>query len=196
MSALCAMAVNLVQEVQAAMPIPSDVLNSSFLDRISNSDTKVITELQLALAERADKFHPRDIPSLHDVMEAHTGRAPVGAGTQMIIEKTQIEKSTFDLHMKQLEFDFQSWKVFDNKMANFFSARSHIQRQWKLDALTENKAAVKQYIDSHCKFLSFEMPHDLEAGLLKFYNSIEKKLQLPSKSVVLCSSHHADKPTL
>lgn len=182
-SSLCALAVNLAREVQNIMPLSSATLQAEFLDKVAVSDPKVISELQLAMTEKVDKFHPRMIGTLNALMDAHSGKAPITEGAMMQIEKGQIEKSTFELHMKQLEYDLQTFKVFDSKMNNFFTARDHILRQWKLDALTENRKAVDHYMSSFCYIGSFEET-DMERQVMRFVKDIEKRLQLDSKHVV------------
>jgi hypothetical protein len=70
---ICALAWNVAMEAQQLMPIEDATLKSGFLDKVANSDPKVITELLLALAEKTEKFTPRDIGTLYDLMQAHQG---------------------------------------------------------------------------------------------------------------------------
>jgi hypothetical protein len=40
------------------------------------------------------------------------GNTPISESPTMTIEKGQIERSTFELQLKQLEYDLQTWKVW------------------------------------------------------------------------------------
>ena len=60
--------VNLSHEMLKLMPISSYTLKAQWLDKFREADAKVTTEISMALAEKAEKFHVRDIPSLNATM--------------------------------------------------------------------------------------------------------------------------------
>ena len=148
-------------------------------------DSKIVTELAMALVEKNEKFTIRDIPTLSEIMDAHNTVAPLATEpSKMVIEKGELEKSTYELNMKQMAYDLQAWKVFAGKMSDHYSAMAHMKLDWHMTAWKENMEAVSHYFENIACIACWEKG-DVETKFQKFKVAVEKKFQLASNNVVL-----------
>jgi hypothetical protein len=178
-----AVACALATEVKTHLPISETVLEDKWLSKFASGDSKVTSELAMALADKADKFVVRDIPTLAEIMDTHSGVAPVAAPFQMQVDKSELERSMFDLNLKQLEYDLQAWKVLDTKLGNYSSTVSALKTDWRLGAWKENLDAAATYFQNNALVASWEQD-DLMHRFSHFKANVEKKLQLTAENMV------------
>lgn len=179
-----ALAAALAKEVQQLLPLTDEVLQERWLGLYAGGDTKVMTELQLALAEKNCGFVPRDLPTLNELMEAHVGGGPGAAPAVLSIEQAQIDKASYDLTLRQMQYDLQAFKVWKGKMHNFRSTVDHIKLQWRLKAYESNKIAVEHFWSSYVHLCTFEDTAQPMRDHVMFKADIERKMQLPATAVV------------
>lgn len=79
----------------------------------------------------------------------------------------------------------QAWKVFDKKMASFFSAINHVKLQWKIDAQKHNMEIVQNLLEVNVRMCCYDDENEgVERAFVKFQNDVAKKVQLPLSSVI------------
>ena len=128
------------------MPVSSELLNDEWVAKYRVGDARVNTEILMALAEKSERFTPRDIPTLSELMDKHSGTAPIQPTSTLVIEQGEVEKATAELHLQQLTYDFQVWRVYDSKMKSYTGAVQLHKMNWRLKAHEENKAAVDHFL--------------------------------------------------
>ena len=83
-------------------------------------DVTVELELSSALREKSAAFCMRDLGCVAAILDAHNSKCPVHSVGPMDI--TNIQQDAFDLVMRQLEYDYKAFKVWQGKMKNYDSA--------------------------------------------------------------------------
>ena len=173
----------LVKEVQARLPITDAVMKVKWLDKFEQADAKVTSELAMAIADKNERFTLRDIPTLAEIMDTHSGDTPVAEPCKMSVDKAELERSTFELNMKQLEYDLQAWRVLDSKLSNYVGAMNTMKTDWRLNAWKDNMDVAKNYLKNNVLVASWEQ-EDLHPRFTSFKSTLEKKLQMSSESMV------------
>jgi len=136
---MSAFVINVVVEVQALMPLASDKIKVSWIDKFAEGDSRVSTEVMMAVAERSSSFTCRCIATLCEMMDQHTKDAPHGAS--LSVEASRLEDSLWDLQLNQMKHDFQQFRVFRRRLDNFFSGVEHIKLEWRKKAFDQNNKA-------------------------------------------------------
>ena len=109
LSQKAALVLALAAETQTYVPILDDTLQIEFINKWSAGDHKVTSEIELAWQERAETLQPHDIPTLRQLIAAHTSTAPTAVPAKMDIERETLEKSEFDHDMKKMQYDLRVW---------------------------------------------------------------------------------------
>jgi hypothetical protein len=189
LAAQAALAYALVAEVKGIMPISEDILEAKWLAKFAEADAKVTSELAMALAEKSEKFMVHDIATLAEIMNSHSKVSPIMAPLKMVVEKSELEKSTFELNMKQMEYDLQAWRVLDQKLSSYVTAVAAVKTDWRLNAWKENLEIAQNFFQNHCLTVSWEQDSMMPL-YTAFKSSIEKKLQLAGGSCVSQNKNH------
>ncbi len=92
----------------------------------------------MALNEKSTAFNIRQISSINTILENHTKSSHVGVGI-LEVEASKLEDSVFNLVLTQMKFDLQSFKVYQSKLQNYFSAVQHIKLDWRKKAFDTNR---------------------------------------------------------
>ena len=154
-----------------------------WVSRFAKADSKIVTEITMVTSERSDRFTVRDIPTLVELMDAHAGSAPLASHAGLMIEKGELEQSTFDLHMKQMAYDLQAWKVYNGKLNDHYSAVTYTRSTWHLDAYNENAKAVTNLFDKVAGITSWSTTEPADTSFIKFKKMVEKTQQVTESNV-------------
>ncbi len=138
MAALC---INLIPEVQALMPITAETLQTDWVEKFSAGDSRVTTELMMALSEKSANFACRSITTLTEILDRHTKAMP--SVNILSVETSKLEDSMWDLQMNQMKYDFQQFRVHKAKLENYFVAVQHIKLDWRKKAFDQNDKALR-----------------------------------------------------
>ena len=144
---------------------------------------------KVALAEKSDKFSIRDIGVMTELMDSHCGKSGGGVGAGVIkqtieVEKTQLEKSQFELALNQLKYDRAAILVFKNKISNHFAAIALKKNAWKLDVHRDSMKAVEHLWNSSVSISAFTKKDRDTIDFTSMVSDVQKKLQLRPSDVV------------
>lgn len=183
-SDLAAVTVNLCKEVQKMMPIKDDIMLREWLEKFAKNDPKVTTEITVALNEKSDKFHARDIPTLNSLMNGHSKTTPVEPGITLTVAADSVEQAEWELIEKQMAYDFKAYTVYDLKMKSFFTARDTIKQEWRKTTHESNMNSIETYLKENTLFLNFETTPDIAVNIAKFKGNIVSRHQITECNVV------------
>ena len=98
------------------------------------------------------------VPGLKILLDTH-GKSKVADGTAVIAQASavdvleakqqQMESQAFDLTMVELEFDLQSFRVYQQKVVNARSSRARCVQEWASKSIQASMAAAEAYFDTH-----------------------------------------------
>ncbi|CAK8986974.1 unnamed protein product, partial [Durusdinium trenchii] len=124
LDALCALAAGLFNDLTGMAPQLENIALDQWWKRIQEADPTVLMELNNAVTTKDEKYTIRDNPSLKILLDTH-GKSKVADGTAVIAQASavdvleakqqQMESQAFDLTMGELEFDLQSFRVYQQK---------------------------------------------------------------------------------
>eukprot|EP00959_Pyramimonas_sp_CCMP1952_P155506 3253160-Pyramimonas_sp.AAC.2 len=120
-------------------------------------------------------------------MDSHCGRngGGVGSGLKTIeVEKTQLEKSQFELALNQLKYDRAAILVFQTKMTNHSAAIAHKKNMWKLDVHKDSVKAVEHLWNSNVVISAFTKKDQDTRDFTSMMTDVQKTLQLQASDVV------------
>ena len=100
------------------------------------------------------------------------------------MEKTQLEKSQFELALNQLKYDRAAILVFRAKMTNHAAATAHKKNSWKLDVHKDSMKAVDYLWNSNVVISAFTTKDQDTRDFTAMVTDIQKKLQLQAADVV------------
>ena len=171
------------------MPISHEVLWERFYSKAIKGDPQLELELTSALADKDDKFLPRDMGTLRRIMEEHCGRtgvtlAAVTTAGMLDSQNAAIEKDTFDLMMKKMAYDVQAYKVWLGKLNNYEHAVQAQKLDWARQARTQNSEAASAFISQNMNLRALTSAEDISRSYNTFAAQIEGKLQLEQGSAV------------
>jgi hypothetical protein len=142
-------------------------------------------ELQTAVKEKSAAFTVRDIPTLSAIMDAHTNTKNQGLAVGNMLEVSNIEDDSFELVRKQVQYDVQVWRVWQNKVRTYESVRYHQKLQWAYQARQTNCRAAEAFMQANMQMILTENNvGQVLKEIHEFKKLIEKKLQLESEDVV------------
>jgi hypothetical protein len=153
----------------ASVPL-TDV--EAWMDRFIESDPVLDLELASAVLRHDDSFTTKEIPSLNELLEKHAQRS-VGSNNvqvmseQVRIKATELEESTFNLFLQQLDYDVQAFKCSMSRVSNVQVSTFHKKQEWLVQAHQMSEATAKHWWDNNATLLSAEQP-----GLIAMYKDM------------------------
>ena len=90
-------------------------------------DNKLWMEVVTALREKASAFLPRSLPYVARILEAQHAKRPIEGGST--VELSNLQSDSFELAMRQLEYDQKVYRVWQGKMRNYDSATPPLECQ-------------------------------------------------------------------
>ena len=114
-SELAACVWNIAKEAQEMVPFTEEALQMEFFKPWVQGNPAIEFQVQSAITLADPLFTPRDIPTLKQLMDAHTGVNSVQlslANTEMIVAATALEESTFKQNLAQCKADVAALKSY------------------------------------------------------------------------------------
>ena len=172
-----AVVLSLKREVQDLLPISDMILTERWVNKFADADPRVVTEVEMVLSEKQERFAVRDIPTLCTIMDAHSGLCPLPDPTKIMIEKGDLEKVLFELQMKQMEYDLQAWQVYRHKLQTYTTTAHQTKMNWHMTAYKDNQETIKHHLSNVSRLASFDNV-EVETNILKFISDIEGHFQI------------------
>jgi hypothetical protein len=175
----------MMQEVQGSVPIADMTLKVGWLDKFMSGDSKVVSEITMAVCELSDRFTVLDIPTLKDMMLAHTSTLPSPSTVaSMEVKTAELEKANFDCQLAQMRYDLQACNVYIKKVQNFTSAVQLVKLEHRVTAKKHNQDTIAKFMATYA-ILSDMEGYDVVREFTKYRSDLEKKLQVTTQNMVL-----------
>eukprot|EP00434_Breviolum_minutum_P024555 symbB.v1.2.021690.t1/scaffold1889.1/size97066/5 len=151
---VCQMAI----EVLSVMPVSSEALREAWHDRYVDGDAAVVCEVQSAIMQRS-ALNIRDVATLNQLMTQHASTCPVPK--KDLVSMQQLERDSFDLVMRQLNYDLQALKVARAKRSSWESSVYHVKLQHKVQIHESSTVAAKWFMENYVKVITSEKSDEM-----------------------------------
>ncbi len=177
------MVAGLGAELLSLMPIDATVLEACWYTKYQEADPSLMLELASARQERKETLSVSDFTFLKEVMANHAGSRPISdVGHRVVMQ--QLEQDSFDLVIKQLQYDLQALRIARQKRSSWESAVYHQKLQYRVDAFEHAVKASTAFFKNNVKVECASTSEDLLTGFHKFMNEALAKLKMPPESAV------------
>ena len=166
-------------EVLSVMPVSPDALRELWHDRYVDGDATVVCEVQSAIMQRS-ALNIRDVSTLNQLMTQHASTCPVPK--KDLVSMQQLERDSFDLVMRQLNYDLQALKVSRAKRASWESSVYHVKLQHKLQIHEGSTAAAKWFMENYVKVITSEKSDDMLRSFQMHRQAVINRLRLDAQS--------------
>lgn len=149
-----ATAVNLMSEFLSICPVDKHMVEKEWLKAWVAGDTKIDVELDGILLERSDRLDVRlDIPTFKRLSDAQVFARPI---SQPAHEASQLTIDSYNLNMKQIEYDLQVFKIWVQKTGRVECARQQESLKWKRDRRSQAVEAADLFLSSCSRLAVWE----------------------------------------
>ena len=178
---------NVLTEVKTLAPIPPSELDAWLTDWLEG-DAGLDMELRSVILQRDDKFHPKDLPSLRDLLEKHVGRAHGSNHVQQCSEKvrvqaTELEETMFELVKKQVAYDKDAFLCHLSRLSNVEKAIYHKKLEWKMQSHRQSQQAVEHWWERNVTLINATHP-DPYLAFKAAAMELSKRHSVPADRVV------------
>ena len=167
-------------EVQAILPVDDSVLRSCWHDMFTVGDNGVMVEVQSCILSCTVNI--RDIPSLHRLINEHAAKCPIPAAP--VATMNQLERDTFDLLAKQIQYDLQALRIAKSKRASWESSIFHVKLQHKLDQHQKSRDAAKWFMENFVLVIHGESCDDMMRQFQLHRSETISRLRLDASACV------------
>lgn len=124
---------NLGEELVSAN-LPQELVQEEWLDMWVSGDIRIDMEISSILAEKDPHFTIRNLSTAREMLEKHSVGCRPGTAAlqehQVLNAARELESKTFELTLKQLEYDCNVWKVFQGKVEQWERRMASKARGW------------------------------------------------------------------
>ena len=150
-----AVVVALAQEARATTPVTEEEVEEHLLSRWRTGDFQVDVELRSVMALHEEKFTVRDLHFLKDMFEKSHHHHPTGAmahtAEQIQVQVGELEGATFQLTMRQVQYDADAFGVFLQKMSSFHRATYSKKLEWDQQQHRASLEAAKAFLERNTR---------------------------------------------
>ena len=172
-------------EINQIIPIDPDVLKKEWLDRWATGEPGICLEVESAMLNKASFTDPREIRSIRSLIQQHSENAPVATGPTLAME--QLESETFELKLKQVEYDLQAIRVARAKRSTWKTQIYHKKLEYKMDTWIQSERAAKHYLNNYVHMVCFKGSDDLMKDIHAHKMEVLARLKADERAMVLCS---------
>ena len=172
-------------EIKEIIPIDADVLSREWLDRWASGEPGICLEVESALLNKAAYTDPREIRSIRSLIQQHTENAPVASGPTLAME--QLESETFELKLKQVEYDLQAIRVAKAKRSTWKTQVYHKKLEYKMETWNQSENAAKHYLKNYVHLVCFKGADDLMKDIHAHKTEVLARLKADERALVLRS---------
>lgn len=173
--------VHMAEEVLAIMPVDPGALQEAWHFKYMEGDQGVTVEVQSAIMARSAS-NVRDIGTLNALMCQHAASCPVPDKT--VVGMQQLERDSFDLVQRQLQYDVQALRVARNKRASWESTVYHAKLQHKLQVHETSLAAGQWFMQNFCKLITSDKSDEMLREFQMHRQATVNRLRLDGNSCV------------
>ena len=180
-----AFVVAVVREVQAILPVATEILEEQWVAKYRTGDSDVILEVQSAIMNR-NCGNVRDIGTIQLIMNNHAGATPISSSATAV-QVTELQTHTFELKVKQLLYDAQALRVARSKRSSWESQVYHAKLQYRVQAYQECLKAARHFINSNCCIVHYTKPEQLNHSIHNYFQQTNARYKLEAGASVRSS---------
>ena len=180
-----AFVVAVAEEITNIIPIDPELLNQEWVDRWATGEPGICLEIESAMLNKAAFTDPRALRSVRNLIQQHAETAPVAAGPTLAIE--QLESETFELKLRQVEYDLQAIRVAKSKRSTWQSQIYHKKLEYKMEVWQHSENAARRYLKNYVHMVCFKGSDDLMRDLHTHKMDMLSRMKADERSMVLCS---------
>lgn len=190
---MAAVVTHIVAEFKKSAPVlPEDV--DQWMDLFAEGDPSLDMEVRSAVMRHDDKFMPTNLPSLQAILDKHAGRNIGGNQIHQVSEKvkvqaTELEESTFQLLLKQAEYDKEAFKCYLSRVSSVERAAYHKKLEWQVQCHQTSQAAAEAWWAKNITLLNAETPGVVNA-FRDLVVELSKRHSVPAERVVQGRTKH------
>ena len=174
---------HMAQEVLALMPVSPETLKEKWVDAYINGEQAVMVEVQSAIMTRSAS-NVRDIATLNALMTQHASTCPVPKKDTVCMQ--QLERDSFDLVMRQLNYDLQALKVARAKRESWSASVYHAKLQHRVQLHEQSLSAAQHFLENFVKVIYAETSDDMLREFQTHRQSVINRLRLDAAGCVSC----------
>ena len=175
----------MAQESRAAAPVTEEDLEEHLVSKWRRADVQVDIELGSVMALHKESFQVGDVEFLKDMFEK--GHHPTGAmartAEQIQVHVAELEGATFDLTMKQLEYDADSFGVYLQKVSSFKRATYFRKLEWDQEQHRSSFQVARAFLERHTLMVQTDTG-DVSSTYKDFRATIKKQHNLADEDLV------------
>lgn len=171
-------------EVLQAMPVAPEALDAGWVELYEKADPGVVLEVQSAIMNR-NCTNLSEIPTVARIMNHHSGSTPLPS--KAVVEMERLESETFNLKLKQLQYDVQALRVARAKRSSWELQVHHAKLQFRVQSYQESIKAAKSFMAESSKLLTYKASDDLIRSIAAFIADKTARLKLDESGNVPCA---------
>lgn len=173
----------LATEVQNVLPIERDTLWASWQQCYIDGDQAVLVEVQSCIMNNKSG-NLRDISTLNQLLQQHAASCPVPAAATVSMQ--QLERDSFDLVMRQLQYDLQVLRVTRQKRASWAANVYHVKLSHTMARHGESVKAATWFMSNYVKLVVSEKSDEMLREFQMHRQQVIQRLRLDQDSCVTC----------
>ena len=175
----CACVVHMAEEVLAIMPVDQAALHEAWHQKYIEGDQAVSVEIQSAIMARS-AANVRDIGTLNALMCQHASNCPVPQ--KDIVGMQQLERDSFDLVVRQLQYDVQALRVAKSKRSTWEATVYHAKLQHKVAVHETSMKAAQWFLQNFCKLITSDKSDEMLREFQMHRSETINRLRLDAQS--------------
>ena len=188
LSEVTAVFYNLCTEATTKSPITVEMLqDKGVYNKWRDSDPKLELEVNAAMVEKSDSFHPKMLSCIQQLLEGHTP----GTTAQIMMseravegQSAQLEESTFELLLQQAEYDQAAMRVRDSKMASWERGVYARKLEYSVGRHSMADQAARAHMEQWSHFHLYKAPEDAMGHFNTFMKEIAAKHSIDIDHIV------------
>ena len=167
--------VAIAREFQRAYPVSATDVRGYFLNRFMCGDPIITLEVTAAVREKDPKFGLLDFTALRELADGHSKSMPI----QPTVSITNLEETTFEVLMKQLQYDVEAFGVFRRRCVELEHAVYWQQLRHKMEVQENAAKAADHFLQ---QFSCFMVADGGPEQVLSSIRSFQKQVSTASQS--------------
>ncbi|CAK9032260.1 unnamed protein product [Durusdinium trenchii] len=163
-------------EVLDLIPVDGELLEKEWVNKWRMGEPGVCLEVESALLNKPVYTDPRDIQSIRSLMQQHSANVPLPSVPAVAME--QLQADTFDIKVRQIQYDLQAIRVARAKRQTWESQVYHAKLEYKMKMWEHSEKAAAHYLKNHSFMTCFKAADDLNKALQAYKTEVVSRLKI------------------
>lgn len=169
-------------EVLDLIPVDGELLEKEWVNKWRMGEPGVCLEVESALLNKPVYTDPRDIQSIRSLMQQHSANVPLPSVPAVAME--QLQADTFDIKVRQIQYDLQAIRVARAKRQTWESQVYHAKLEYKMKMWEHSEKAAAHYLKNHSFMTCFKAADDLNKALQAYKTEVVSRLKIDVGALV------------